>query len=49
MVFMSAHPAELLLEQGKLAPGALYLEKPFEMEAVEELLGKLPASGTAIP
>jgi len=38
VIFMSAHPAETLLEQGRLEPGAPYLEKPFEMEALDELL-----------
>jgi PAS domain S-box-containing protein len=43
-IFMSAHPAELLIEQGRLAPDAPYIEKPFEMEALERLLGEVLAS-----
>ncbi len=38
VVFMSAHPEELLREQGRLAPGDPYLQKPFEMEQLQGLL-----------
>jgi PAS domain S-box-containing protein len=38
VVFMSAHPKELLREQGRLAPDDPYLQKPFEMEQLEGLL-----------
>jgi PAS domain S-box-containing protein len=45
-IFMSAHPAELLIEQGRLAPDAPYIEKPFEMEALERLLGEVLAQAS---
>ena len=38
VVFISAHPEELLREQGRLAPGDPYLQKPFEMEQLHALL-----------
>jgi CheY-like chemotaxis protein len=40
VVYMSAHPRELLNAQGLLREGAPYLEKPFEMEALEEILSR---------
>ncbi len=46
VVFMSAHPPELLQEQGRLAAGAAYLEKPFEMDALDDLLGRVLAGET---
>jgi CheY-like chemotaxis protein len=41
VVYMSAHPAEVLIEQGRLEPGASFLEKPFEMETLDGLLGQV--------
>ena len=41
VVFMSAHPAEVLIEQGRLEPGAAFLEKPFEMTTLDGLLGQV--------
>jgi PAS domain S-box-containing protein len=38
VVFMSAHPAELLREQGRLGAADPYLQKPFEMESLQQLL-----------
>jgi CheY-like chemotaxis protein/two-component sensor histidine kinase len=49
VVFMSAHPAEVLIEQGRLEPGAAFLEKPFEMTTLDGLLGQVlgaPRSGS---
>src|SRR5689334_16557890 len=41
VVYMSAHPAEVLIEQGRLEPGAAFLEKPFEMTTLDGLLGEV--------
>lgn len=41
VVFMSAHPADMLIAQGRLAEGDPYLEKPFEMDALAALLNRL--------
>ena len=38
VIFMSAHPAEVLSAQGHLLEGAPCLEKPFEMEVLESHL-----------
>jgi len=43
VVYMSAHPAEVLIEQGRLEPGAAFLEKPFEMATLDGLLGQVLA------
>ena len=48
VVFMSAHPAETLIQSGRLAAGALYLEKPFEMEALEDVLARIFAPVTSV-
>ena len=45
VVYMSAHPSEFLNAQGQLEDGAPYLEKPFEMEALEAVLGRVLADG----
>jgi PAS domain S-box-containing protein len=49
VIFMSAHPAETLVERGRLEPDALFLEKPFEMEDLEILLARALEPGPAVP
>jgi CheY-like chemotaxis protein len=44
VIFMSAIPHEVLVEQGRLDPGVFFLEKPFEMEDLEQMLGQVPVS-----
>ncbi len=34
VLFMSAYPADLLVQQGRIAPGTRTLEKPFDEEAL---------------
>jgi PAS domain S-box-containing protein len=43
VIYMSAHPAEVLNAQGHLEAGAPCLEKPFEMEELESLLADVLA------
>jgi CheY-like chemotaxis protein len=43
VIYMSAHPADVLSARGHLQPGAPCLEKPFEMEALAELLARVLA------
>jgi len=38
VVFMSAHPADMLVEAGRIPPGSAFLEKPFEEEALTQAL-----------
>jgi two-component system cell cycle sensor histidine kinase/response regulator CckA len=44
VLFMSAYPAELLVQQGRIRPGTRTLEKPFDeralSDAIEEALGE---------
>lgn len=47
VVFMSAHPAEMLIAQGRLREGDPYLEKPFEMDALAAVLNRLLADSRA--
>jgi two-component system, cell cycle sensor histidine kinase and response regulator CckA len=45
VLFMSAYPADLLVQQGRIQPGTKTLEKPFDGRAlavaVQEILPKL--------
>jgi PAS domain S-box-containing protein len=41
VIYMSAHPLEMLIAQGHPLEGEPYLEKPFEMEDLEALLERL--------
>jgi PAS domain S-box-containing protein len=43
VIYMSAHPQEVLTSGGNLEAGAPYLEKPFEMEELEQLLDRVLA------
>jgi CheY-like chemotaxis protein len=46
VLFMSAHPAEILVQYGLQHPNVLFLAKPF---TVDELLAKVTAALTARP
>jgi PAS domain S-box-containing protein len=40
-IFISAHPADLLHQEGKLEPGAHYLQKPFALEELDALIARV--------
>ena len=46
VIYMSAHPAEVLSAQGHLQDGAPCLEKPFEMESLDEMLRNVPVASS---
>jgi len=52
VLFMSAYPAELLVQQGRVAPGTRTLEKPFDEKtlarAVQAALRATTATGTDV-
>jgi len=51
VIYMSAHPAEYLRERKQLEADSIYLQKPFELEALAELLRSVldaPRIGRAV-
>jgi DNA-binding response OmpR family regulator len=41
VIFISAHPADVLQQEGKLDPGARYLQKPFALEELDALIARV--------